>query len=156
MQSNKVPNTLPGLLVGQCAFTRREGRDTQGAKESGMEEQGIYEANTELTPMQEAMLEIVEKHIGEDQRILKPAIVAELAAMGIHACERDLHQAVADLRETGYPVLASRQGGYYWPGTAEDVHEFIRREISGRAAHLHKQQAAIMRNLAVWFGQMGA
>ncbi len=121
-----------------------------------MEEQSVYEASTKLTPSQAALLELVRGRVGEERRLLKAEIIQELAAQGLHVGEREIHQIVQDLRGTGFPVLASRRGGYFWPESAEQVRAFDAREIGGRAAILHKQHAAIMRNLSVWFGQMGA
>lgn len=119
-----------------------------------MEELAIYETNTELTPAQAALLALVREAKGRS--VLKPEIVAELAAQGLHVGAREIHQIVQDLRSTGFPVLSLRTGGYRWPKTAEEVRAFDAREIGGRAAILYKQHAAIMRNLSVWFGQLGA
>lgn len=69
---------------------------------------------------------------------------------------RTVRAIVSRLREQGYPVLCSSasNGGYYWPRTPEEVHTFIQREIVSRTKVLHKQQAAMKKNLHVHFGQM--
>ena len=119
-----------------------------------MEEQAIYETQTQLSPMQELVLGIVREHTQDAAS--KAEIISKLMAAGLPATERDVHRVVADLRDTGYPIIGLRSGGYKWPASPEEALAYIQREIAPWVARLHKREAAIKRNLPVFFGQMGA
>lgn len=104
-----------------------------------------------LTELQEAVLFAVKNCEGRQNAVRKSSL-----AFRFSVDPRTIRGIVGELREMGYPVLCSSasNGGYYWPETPEEVHVFIKREITSRASHLHKQEAALRRNLHVHFGQM--
>lgn len=109
-----------------------------------------------LSPAQTAILEIVKGHAGKGGRIQRKALLHHVRSAGMRLSDRHMREEISALRESGYPVLGTRDGGYYWPIDPGDVHEFIKREITSRTMHLHRQEAALRRNLHVHFGQMDA
>lgn len=120
-----------------------------------MEEQESYSVYERLTPAQQFILRQVEQRIGVLNRISEADLLAALGRDGgIILRERAMRRQIAGLRANGYPVLMCNQGGYYWPDTPEEVRDWIRREIVSRTKNLHRQQAAMNRNLHIHFGQI--
>lgn len=122
-----------------------------------METQGEYVTNEELSLVQQLILDKVKTHHqGKANRVRRKALLAFLRHDGgMRLSDRRMREEISALRESGYPVLSTRDGGYFWPKQTGEVYEFIRREIANRAAHLHKQEGALKRNIHVHFGQAG-
>lgn len=122
-----------------------------------MEEQGEYIVEAELSLAQTLILDKVRAHHkGYENRVRRKALLSFIRKDGgLRIGDRHMREEIAALRENGYPVLSTRDGGFYWPESPEDVNRFIQREIANRARHLHIQEAALRRNIHVHFGQMG-
>lgn len=118
-----------------------------------MEEQADYNVYEQLSETQMSILRIVQSYVGKEKRIRRKALLHQLQAGGARLNDRHMREEISELRERGYPVLGTREGGYYYPAKPAEVYEFIRREIENRARHLHRQEAALRRNIHIHFGQ---
>jgi len=101
------------------------------------------------------VLAVIQQRVGKEHRITRRALVAEVFRVRITSeddlsnmtIDRQVRDAIARLRER-YPIMSSSgDGGYWWPGSLDEVMACAGEMVS-RARKL-EQAAASLRRMAV-------
>lgn len=109
------------------------------------EPRAVYETIQLTTPedLDDRILLVLQTHRGKDHRISRRSLVEAIFGIAVDPDEnlanskedRQIREAIARLQET-YPILSSSgDGGYWLPGSAEEINEYAA-EINSRAMKL--------------------
>jgi len=96
--------------------------------------------------LNESVLHAIQKRVGAENTISRDNLVSLINGCYVAAGERAIRQAINDLRHEGYPICSTggTDGGYWWAKDANELYEFIHREIEPRMADLSEQRKAMM------------
>jgi len=87
--------------------------------------------------LERLVLRILTYHVGKDQAIGKPELLAELAKAGMPAAERQARAAITSLRKQGKLICSSSgEGGYYLAQSIEEYAEFAQVEYRSKIADM--------------------
>ena len=96
--------------------------------------------------LNESVLHAIQKRVEAENTISRDNLVSLINGCYVAAGERAIRQAINDLRHEGYPICSTggTDGGYWWAKDANELYEFIHREIEPRMADLSEQRKAMM------------
>lgn len=95
----------------------------------------FYEALIANMPvgLERSILSILRFHVGKENAISKPQLLADLKNMGMHSNERQARAAIVELRKHGHLICSSSgEGGYYVAATIEEYQEFAQVEYRAK------------------------
>ena len=102
-----------------------------------------------------AILRVLSMHIGRDQAIGREGLVLAAASLGFPAHERQVREAVKELRRQGELICsaAGEDGGYYLASSREEFEEFAQSEFGAKIADMSQTLGAMRQAADRAFGQ---
>lgn len=115
------------------------------------EPRAVYETIQITTPedLDDRVLTVLQSHRGKDHRISRRSLVDAVFGfdpgdnLANSKEDRQIREAIARLQET-HPILSSSgDGGYWLPGSAEEINEYAA-EINSRAMKLLEKSRRLL------------
>lgn len=83
--------------------------------------------------IERAMRRVLSYHVGKDNAISKPQLLADLKRLGFPTNERQARACIVDLRKAGDLICSSSgEGGYFVASTVEEYEEFAQIEYRAK------------------------
>lgn len=88
--------------------------------------------------LERAILRVLAKRVGRENAVGRKDLVKLIYSLGIESHERQVREAIKDLRRDGHLICsaAGEDGGYYLAATLAEYHEFMEREFNAKISDM--------------------
>ena len=109
---------------------------------------------TDLAQMERALLRVLSFHVGRQNVIGRPGLLAQLNRSGFDIDDRQLRLQINLLRKRGILICSAggRNGGYWIAANHDEIDRFLNHEVRARIADLSEQDRAMSTSARDAFG----
>ena len=111
-------------------------------------------AYTDLGQVERVLLRVLSFHVGRQNVIGRPGLLAQLNRSGFDVDDRQLRLQINLLRKRGILICSAggRNGGYWIAANHDEIDKFLNREVRARIADLSEQDRAMSTSAREAFG----
>ena len=111
-------------------------------------------AYTDLAQVERALLRVLSFHVGRQNVIGRPGLLAQLNRSGFDVDDRQLRMQINLLRKRGILICSAggRNGGYWIAANHDEIDRFLNHEVRARIADLSEQDRAMSTSARESFG----
>ena len=109
---------------------------------------------TNLGQVERALLRVLTFHVGRQNVIGRPGLLAQLNRSGFDIDDRQLRLQINLLRKRGILICSAggRNGGYWIAANHDEIDKFLNHEVRARIADLSEQDRAMSTSAREAFG----
>jgi hypothetical protein len=111
-------------------------------------------AYTDLAQVERTLLRVLSFHVGRQNVIGRPGLLAQLNRSGFDIDDRQLRLQINLLRKRGILICSAggRNGGYWIAANHDEIDKFLNHEVRARIADLSEQDRAMSTSAREAFG----
>ncbi len=104
--------------------------------------------------LERALLRVLSFHVGRQNVIGRPGLLAQLNRSGFDVDDRQLRLQINLLRKRGILICSAggRNGGYWIAANHDEINRFLNHEVRARIADLSEQDKAMSTSAREAFG----